>query len=166
MCFRTFLARLCVRQVHVEIVAQAREGLLREIRIIMVVSFDERVRKTTRETVKERYRKREPMLYGLSASTHSIQDGALNNERDRCCRPLIERALSFQELSRAENIPQQIAHTRTNDKKTRQDKYVRRVLRKAAVKTTWVESLGQDSSMCWTHIENFNLCEKFDKYRF
>ncbi len=43
VCFRVCLARLCVGQVHVEIVAQAIEGLLQEIRIIMVVSFDELV---------------------------------------------------------------------------------------------------------------------------
>jgi hypothetical protein len=76
------------------------------------------------------------------------------------------RALSFQELSRADNTPQQIAHTCTKDKKTRHYRYLGRILRKAAVKTTWVDSLGQDSSMCWTHIENFNLCEKFDKNTF
>ncbi len=43
VCFRICLARLCVGQVRVEIVAQAIEGLLQEIRIIMVVSFDELV---------------------------------------------------------------------------------------------------------------------------
>ncbi len=44
MCFRICLARLCVGQVRVEIVAQASEGLLQELRIIMVVSFDKLVR--------------------------------------------------------------------------------------------------------------------------
>ena len=96
-----------------------------------------------------------------------MQDRALNNgtERPRCCRPLIERALSFKELSRADYPTTVRAHAHQGQK-TRQDRYVRRILRKAAVKTTWVESLGQDSSMCWTHIENFNLCEKFDKNTF
>jgi hypothetical protein len=79
---------------------------------------------------------------------------------------LIDRALSFKELSRADNTPQQFALTRTKDKKTRQDRYVGRILEMAAVKTTWVESLGQDSSTCWTYIENFNLREKFDKNTF
>ena len=52
------------------------------------------------------------------------------------------------------------------DRRQEQDRYVRGILRKAAVKTTWVESLGQDSSMCWTDIENFNHSGKFDKNTF
>jgi hypothetical protein len=34
------------------------------------------------------------MRYGLSA-LDSTQDGALNNERDRCCRPFLVRELSL-----------------------------------------------------------------------
>jgi hypothetical protein len=97
----------------------------------------------------------------------SMQGRALNNgtERPRCCRPLIERALSFKELSRAD-YPTTVRALAHQGQKTRTRQIRAGILRKAAVKTTWVESLGQDSSMCWTDIENFNLCEKFDKNTF
>ena len=96
-----------------------------------------------------------------------MQGRALNNgtERPRCCRPLIERALSFKELSRAD-YPTTVRALAHQGQKTRTRQIRAGILRKAAVKTTWVESLGQDSSMCWTDLENFNLCEKFDKNTF
>ena len=97
-----------------------------------------------------------------------MQGRLLNNgtKRDRVVVAPWSKELSLsQELSRADYPTTVRAHAHQGQK-TKQYRYVRRILRKAAVKTTWVESLGQDSSMCWTHIENFNLCEKFDKNTF
>jgi hypothetical protein len=112
----------------------------------------------------ERLRKRERAL-GNQRTSASLQETGLELYR-RTVVTHCSRSLSFEELSRAENTPPQIAHTRTKEKKTRQDRNMRRILRKAAVKTTWAESLEQDSSLCLTLVDNFNLCEKFDENKF
>ena len=74
-------------------------------------------------------------------------------------------SLFLKELSRAD-YPTTVRALAHQGQKTRTRQIRAGILRKAAVKTTWVESLGQDSSLCWTDIENFNLCEKFDKNTF
>jgi hypothetical protein len=71
------------------------------------------------------------------------------------CYPLIGSSL-FLELSRADKYQRTRAQTRTQSKKARQDKHVRGVLRLAAVKTTWVESLGQDRSVTFGSPGFFN----------
>ncbi len=61
------------------------------------------------------------MRYGLSAKD-SMQDRALNNERDRCFRPLIERELSLSKSFLGQTLPHNSSRTRAprTEDKTRQ----------------------------------------------
>ena len=92
------------------------------------------------------------------------RERALNGGDTLSSRPLIDGSLSTEFLWQSKS--HRGAHWRTHRAERQNTRIHEKILEMAAVKTTWVESLGQDSSMCWTHIENFNLCEKFDKNTF
>ena len=93
-----------------------------------------------------------------------MQGRALNNgtERPRCCRPLIERALSFKELSRADYPTTVRAHAHQGQKKTR----TRQTLAGDLEKGSSENYLGGEPRTRLVDVFDFNLGEKFDKNTF